>query len=45
MQILCVVVTPPFLSYLFLHFYAVYFIEGEASVNGNVCSSRSECGR
>lgn len=35
----------PLLSYLLLHFYAVDFIEDEASVNGNVCSSRSECGR
>lgn len=35
----------PFLGYLFLHFYAVDFIEGEALVNGNVCSSESECGR
>ena len=27
---------PPLPSYLFLHFYAVDFIEDEVSVNGNV---------
>lgn len=46
-QILCVVVQalpPHLLSYLFLHFYAVDWIENEALGNGNVHSNRLSVG-